>query len=105
MATIKLVGIVTDVFPTQNVTNNFTKRVFWVKEPDSNQYPQHWEVELHNDEAKRLQGYAAGDPVEVEVEVRGRQYTRQGSRCIFTSLKCVGLRKLTNTKATSPFKQ
>lgn len=105
MSTIKLTGILTDIFPAQNVTPQFTKRTFWVKEPDTNQYPQHWEVEMHNEDIKRLQGFAPGDLVEVEVEVRGRQYTRNGSKNIFNSLKCVGLGKLNTNKVASPFKK
>lgn len=105
MPTVNLIGILTDIFPAQNVTPQFVKRVFWVKEPDTNQYPQHWEVEMHNEDIKRLQGFSAGDPVEAEVEVRGRQYTRNGSKSVFNSLKCTGLRKLTTTKPASPFKK
>jgi len=105
MSTVNLIGIITDIFPAQNVTPQFVKRVFWVREPDTNPYPQHWEIEVLNEEIKRLQGFSVGDPVEAEVEVRGRQYTRGGSKSIFNSLKCTGLRKLTSTKAASPFKK
>jgi hypothetical protein len=96
MIKTNLRGILTDIFPTDTISERFTKRVFWVKEPDREQYPQHWEVELHNDDAKQINKFEVGDHVEVEVELRGKQYTRRGSysKAIVMSLKAVGLKLL-----------
>lgn len=88
----KLVGLITDIFPTETPNPNFVKRVFWVKQPDTERHPQHWEVELHGDDCKRLEGFKIGDKVEVEVEIRGRKWTNPNrSEKIFTSLKATGL--------------
>lgn len=91
-STIKLTGVVTDVFPIENFSN-FSKRAFWVKEPDTERYPQHWELELHGQDADRLKGVAIGDQVVCEVEIRGRKYNKRngGGEGIMNSLKCVGL--------------
>lgn len=92
--TIKLQGILTDVFPYENF-NNFTKRVFWLKQPDTYRYPEHWEIQLHNDDGKRIDEFKTGDTLEAEVEVRGKKWNKPGGKeGIIVSLKCIGLRRL-----------
>lgn len=90
--TIKLTGILTDVFPTE-ITKTVTKKKFWLKEPDTERYPQHWELELVGQDADRLKGIKVGDRLECEVEVRGRKFKRRdgSGEGIFTMLKCVGI--------------
>lgn len=91
----KLTGILTDVFPTEPINANFQKRVFWLKQPDTVQYPQHWEIELHQQEVRRLDQYNIGDSLEVDVEIRGRQFSRRDtSRAIVITLKATGIKFL-----------
>lgn len=102
--TIKLTGILTDVFPIETKPN-FSKRVFWLKQPDTERYPQHWEIELHGEEMKRIMSVKIGDRLECEVEVKGRQYNkREGGKGIFTSLKCVGIQLLEKLEVTEKYK-
>ena len=103
MRTIKMQGILTDKFPQQPVSQNLVKRVFWLRETDRERYPQHWELELHNDECRRLDEFKIGEHLEAEVELRGRKYEKQGREGIFNSLKCVGLGRV-NAAKTNPFK-
>lgn len=92
--TVKLTGLLTDVFPPET-TPSFSKRVFWLKEPDTERYPQHWQIELHQDDGKRITDFEIGDRLECEVEIRGKKYTnRSRSESIFISLKCVGIKLL-----------
>lgn len=94
MATIKLQGILTDVFPYETFPN-FTKRVFWLKQPDTERYPEHWEIQLHNDDGKRIDEFKPGDTLECEVEVRGKKWKKgDGREGIIVSLKCIGIRRL-----------
>lgn len=95
MITAKIKGILTDIFPPENFSN-FAKRVFWLKEPDRERFPQHWEVELHNDDMKRLDQFKVGDHLEVEIELRGKKYTKRGtySESIILSLKAIGIQLL-----------
>jgi len=104
MPTVKLTGILTDIFPIET-RSNFTKRSFWLKEPDTERYPQHWEIELHNADVERLKGMESGDRLEVEVEIRGHKYTdRAHNNRVFVSLKCIGLRVVSKL-APPPAKQ
>lgn len=104
MATIKLTGKITDIFHEEKISQYFTKKEFWVQDNDkSARTPQHWAIELHNQDCDRLKSYSCGDVVEVEVEVRGRKYKRKSGseEAISLSLKCVGISKLSKA---SPFK-
>lgn len=90
----KLQGILTDVFPVET-TPKFSKKVFWIKQPDTERYPNHWELELHAPDIDRLKGIKLGDVLECEVEVRGRKFKRRaGGEGIFTTLKCLGIQVL-----------
>jgi len=89
--TSKLTGILTDVFPVET-TPKFSKKVFWLKQPDTERYPQHWELELHTPDIERLKGIKVGDVLECEVEIRGRKFKRRaGGEGIFVTLKCTGI--------------
>lgn len=103
--TAKLTGVLTDVFPVET-TANFSKRIFWLKEPDTERYPQHWEIELHGRDVEQIMKVKIGDKLEVEVEVRGRQYnSRQGGgKKIFTSLKCTGMTLLERLETSEKYK-
>lgn len=88
----KLQGILTDVFPVET-TPKFSKKVFWIKQPDTERYPQHWSLELHGQDVERLKGIKIGDALECEVEIRGRKYKRRSGagEDIFITLKCIGI--------------
>lgn len=38
----KVEAVVTDIFPTDKISDRFSKRVIWIKTDE--QYPQVWEV-------------------------------------------------------------
>ncbi len=100
----KLQGILTDVFPIET-TANFTKRVFWLKEPGTERYPQHWELELHGEDVSRTNKVKIGDRLECDVEVRGRKWkSRDGKEKIYTSLKCIGMKLLEKIEVTESYK-
>lgn len=87
----KLRGILTDVFPVEHF-NSFAKRVFWLEQPHTERYPQHWQIELHQDDCKRIDSCQIGDTLEVEVEIRGKKYTgRDRQEKIIVTLKCLGI--------------
>lgn len=95
----KLQGILTDVFPVET-TPKFAKKVFWIKQPDTERYPNHWELELHSPDIDRLKGIKVGDRLECEVEVRGRKFKRRaGGEGIFITLKCLGIQVLDKLEA------
>lgn len=88
----KLTGILTDIFPTETFPSGFAKRVFWLKQPDTERYPQQWEIELHGQDITQIDRYEVGDRLEAEVEVRGKKWVKTGRQGIVLSLKCIGIR-------------
>lgn len=98
-----LKGSITDIFRPE-IFNTFSKRVFWLKQSDREQYPQHWSVELHGEDCKELERYNIGDEVEVEVEIRGRYWSKDGKENVFNSLKVIGMKKA-GQKSVPPFKE
>lgn len=92
---MKLIGQLTDVFAPETKPN-FSKKEFWIKQPDTERHPQHWKLELHGDDIKALNGKKVGDWLECEVEIRGRKFKRRdgSGEDIFITLKCVGMRTL-----------
>jgi hypothetical protein len=89
--TSKLIGFITDIFPVETKPN-FAKQIVWIKQPDTERYPQHWQVEVHNSDIDRLRHFKRGQKVEAEVEIRGRKWTKQsGEESIMTTLKLVGM--------------
>lgn len=92
MNTIKLIGILTDIFHVETF-DKFEKRVFWLKQSDAERYPQHWQLELHNQDVDQLNGMQTGDTLECEVEIRGKKYSKyKDHESIMVTLKCVGIR-------------
>lgn len=92
--TAKLIGILTDVFPTETFPSGFAKRAFWLKQSDRERYPQQWEIELHGEDVVQIDRHEVGDVLEAEVEVRGKKWVKGGRQGVITSLKCVGLREV-----------
>lgn len=90
----KIQGILTDVFPTETFPSGFAKRVFWLKQPDTERYPEHWELELHQRDVTQIDRHQVGDILEAEVEIRGKKWVKGGRQGIIVSLKCVGLREI-----------
>ena len=101
--TIKLTGILTDVFPVENFSN-FSKRPFWVKQPDTEQYPQAWELELHTRDIDRLKGIFSGDLIECEVAIKGKRFTRKNGNGdgIINTLQCIGIKVIRRLERTPP---
>jgi len=97
--TIKLTGIVSEIFPVET-RPTFSKKVFWLTEPDVLRYPNTWEIELHGTNTGRLAGIKVGDRLEVEVEVHGRKWQNTGKAKVFMSLKCVGLKVIDQIETT-----
>jgi len=75
------------LFETRQVTERFQKREFVLALEDNPQYPQYVLFELSGKRLDALDGFAVGDAVEVEFNLRGREWTgRNGEVKYFNSL-------------------
>lgn len=83
-----LIGYVTDIFPAEQITPQFKKRILWLKEPDTEKYPEHWQVECTQDACSLLDKVKHGDFIRAHVNVRGKKYSKGGKDSIFNTLVC-----------------
>lgn len=64
-----------------------------MKQPDTEQYPQHWELELHTRDIDRLKGIHIGDEIECDIAIRGKKYTKRNGQGegVINTLQCIGI--------------
>ena len=68
-------------------TSGFVKREFVLETERDGKYPQMAKFEATKDRTKHLDDIAVGDEVAVEFNVRGREYSKNGTTSYFTSLE------------------
>ena len=88
----KVNAVVTDKFPTENITDRFSKRVIWIKTDE--QYPQVWEVQFVNQNIDLLDNIEVNDRVEIQFGIQGKKSDKNGNVRIFNSVNGFGIRKL-----------
>ncbi|MEZ4685233.1 MAG: DUF3127 domain-containing protein [Bacteroidia bacterium] len=75
------------IMEVQQVTDSFRKREFVIEYADNPMYPQYILFQLIQDRVDLVNGYQAGDMVDVSFNIRGRQWNSpQGETKYFNSL-------------------
>ena len=95
MANYSSTGTVFKVHETETVgTNNFQKRVLWLKTDE--QYPQTISIEFSGQNIDLLDGLRPFDRVEVRWSLNGRyiESDKNGNEQVFNSVRGYGLKKL-----------
>lgn len=90
----KVIGTIDTVFNEQEVGNNgFKKRVVWINTEE--QYTQSVELQFVQANVDMLDGYKAGDKVEITFSINGRKTNspQHGER-IFNSLTAYQIKRL-----------
>lgn len=83
---MKYNGTVKYVKDAVRITEKFVKREFVVHTPKE-QYPQVVVFEMVNDRAKELDNVNVGDEVEIDFQLRGREWTsKEGKTSVFNTL-------------------
>jgi hypothetical protein len=88
---IALVGTVVEVFETQKISDRFQKRLLKIHidkdtiEGDKD-FSQVVTVEFLNDKVNLLNKYSKGDDVTVDVNIRGKDFEKDGKVSNFTKL-------------------
>lgn len=73
---MKIQGIITKIYPTQQVTNTFKKREFVIETQEK--YPQLILFQVTQNKCEDLDSHKAGALVDVHFNLRGREYTPKG---------------------------
>ncbi|MFB5946097.1 DUF3127 domain-containing protein [Albibacterium profundi] len=90
--TIKITGIIKDVFPVETY-GNFTKRVIWVEEIEQN-YNSTFQVEFNQNKIQELKGIKSGDVVEIDADLTGRYVAKNGKEYVFNSVNGWRIKKI-----------
>ena len=85
MASYKALGTLLADMGIQQVSEKFRKREF-VLQIEDGQYPQTVKFELAQDKCDLLNGFQVGAAMEVDFDVRGRAYDKNGQTMYFNSL-------------------
>ena len=96
-------GKILEIFQTNQIKETFKKREFVVEYAENPNYPQILKFEMINDNCTMLDGYRKGDDVEIEFDLRGREWTNpQGNKVYFVSLNAFRLRKIDDRNNSTP---
>ena len=84
---IEVTGRIHSIFPTQQVSERFSKREFVVELADNAKYPQTVLFQLTGDRCGQLDEFAVGTQVRIEFSLRGREWkSPKGETKYFNSL-------------------
>ena len=83
----KIEGRIHVIYETKQVTERFQKREFVIELSDNPSYPQFVMFQLSGDRCDKLDSFGEGDQVQVEFNLRGREWkSPQGDVRYFNSL-------------------
>lgn len=71
---LQVKGTVDTVFPTEQVSSSFSKRVFWMNIEEDSKYPQKIQLEFTQAKCVELDKIKPGMKVEVDFNIRGNEY-------------------------------
>jgi hypothetical protein len=99
-------GKIKEIFKTNQIKETFRKREFVVEYADNPNYPQLLKFELVNDNCSMIDGYQIGDEIEIDFDIRGREWINpKGEKIYFTSLSAYRLRKINGADNADNFEQ
>ena len=85
--TLKVTGTIKQINPLEQVTEKFSKREFILTINETTQYPDHLTIQATNTKTSLLDGLNVGDKAEVFINLRGREYTKDGVVKYFNSIE------------------
>jgi len=80
----KLQGTLYRIFPTEQVTDNFSKRNFVLEV--AGEYPQKIQFQAIKERCDLLDSYTIGDEVTVHFDIQGKEFTKDGKTNFFNNL-------------------
>lgn len=71
---MQIKGTINKIKDTEVIKDSFKKREFWLTIEDDPKYPQTIALEFIQDKVSEIDRYNEGDKVDVEFNLRGREY-------------------------------
>ena len=104
MDKITLTGIITEIFPIQQISSTFSKREFILQTDVNTDYPQFIKIEIIDKDLMNKIELFNGDEAEVFINIRGRKWTNpKGEDVYFNSI--VAWRILVEERPAPPNKE
>jgi len=75
------------IMPTNQVSDKFSKREFVVEYAENPQYPELIKLEFIQDKCDILDDYNEGDTVDVQFNLKGRKWEKDGKVSYFNTLQ------------------
>src|SRR5690606_10646100 len=75
------------IMPTNKVSDKFSKREFVVEYAENPQYPELIKLEFIQDKCDILDDYSEGDTVDVQFNLKGRKWEKDGKISYFNTLQ------------------
>lgn len=82
---MKITGKLHKIFDTQVITDKFSKREF-ILEIFNNTFANYAKFEFQHDNCTKLNLFSEGQEVEIEFDIRGRAWTKDGNTTYFNTL-------------------
>ncbi|MCX7833362.1 MAG: DUF3127 domain-containing protein [Ignavibacteria bacterium] len=94
-------GKIREIFPEKQIKDTFKKREFVLYYEPNLGFPQVIKFELVNEQCSIVDGFVKGDDVEVEFELRGREWINpEGEKVYFTTLRALKIKKRGESSAS-----
>ena len=87
--TFELTGVIHEIYPTEQITDNFSKREFVLETSETNGdrvYYNYPKFQLINDKCAMLDNYTEGEEVAVKFNIKGNKWDKDGETKYFTNL-------------------
>jgi len=95
-------GKIVNISDAQQVTDTFRKREFVLMYAENPTYPEEVKFEMIQDNCDNLNGYASGEDVEIDVNIKGRRWNdpkNNNAPKWFNTLQAWRIRKASDTQA------
>jgi len=100
---MKILGRITEIKESQQVSDTFRKRSFVVEYAENAQYPEYISFELIQDRCELLDSFQLGQEVEVSFNLKGRKWVNpEGETKYFNSLQAWRIEVPNNNREQMP---
>ncbi len=82
---MQITGTIVRLFQAQQISEKFKSQKVWIKETTGD-YPNTFEVEFTNNNCAKLDAFAEGQEVLIDINLRGRYWQKDTREGVVTSL-------------------
>lgn len=99
---MEIKGIVKQVGKTEKVNDKFTKRELILKTEHETKYPQYLVIQFTQGNVSKLDSISPGELVTVSINLKGREWSKDGVERYFNTIEGWNIKKDGETKNETP---